>query len=403
MGTSRGAFPQLSLNLSSQNVMKSEHLSTRGKKSKLLGPECVSGPLLAFVFFRSLERGEIFFFREIFFYCCCSSLSFLLSSLLLSSDRLVLTNTLSSQNNNNNRLSSFDNLHGLPSLQNQQQANEFFDHWTPDEDNLFEHSLAQFESSVPLSINAHAMNDLSPQNGIGAGNQINIWGQISQMTKTPDGIRKRYNQLVDDIRAIESGRARVPSGSCEDMTSPWWGREFQDAQFGDTSSEPSSSDGSLNNDVQLKVPGSPSSKATKNKKNGSGNGVQKKKSSNAGGATKSTGSAGTHVTAASTGGSKQQLTHEQERRKGIPWTEEEHRLFLLGLAKFGKGDWRSISRNFVVSRTPTQVASHAQKYFIRLNSMNKKDKRRSSIHDITEASGGSGASTASGASTQFAR
>ena len=46
---------------------------------------------------------------------------------------------------------------------------------------------------------------------------------------------------------------------------------------------------------------------------------------------------------------------EQERRKGIPWTEEEHRLFLLGLSKFGKGDWRSISRNFVVSRTPTQV------------------------------------------------
>ena len=39
-----------------------------------------------------------------------------------------------------------------------------------------------------------------------------------------------------------------------------------------------------------------------------------------------------------------------------------------------------------MSRTPTQVASHAQKYFIRLNSMNKKDKRRSSIHDITSAS-----------------
>lgn len=72
-----------------------------------------------------------------------------------------------------------------------------------------------------------------------------------------------------------------------------------------------------------------------------------------------------------------------ERRKGIPWTEEEHRLFLMGLAKFGKGDWRSISRNYVISRTPTQVASHAQKYFIRLNSLNKKDKRRSSIHDIT--------------------
>lgn len=63
------------------------------------------------------------------------------------------------------------------------------------------------------------------------------------------------------------------------------------------------------------------------------------------------------------------------------------RLFLLGLDKFGKGDWRSISRNFVVSRTPTQVASHAQKYFIRLNSMNR-DRRRSSIHDITSINNG---------------
>ncbi|URE01732.1 Myb-like DNA-binding domain, partial [Musa troglodytarum] len=60
------------------------------------------------------------------------------------------------------------------------------------------------------------------------------------------------------------------------------------------------------------------------------------------------------------------------------------RRFLLGLRKYGKGDWRNISRNFVITRTPTQVASHAQKYFIRLNSGGK-DKRRSSIHDITTA------------------
>ncbi|KAF5737223.1 hypothetical protein HS088_TW13G00102 [Tripterygium wilfordii] len=75
---------------------------------------------------------------------------------------------------------------------------------------------------------------------------------------------------------------------------------------------------------------------------------------------------------------------DQERKKGVPWSEEEHRQFLLGLQKYGKGDWRNISRNFVMTRTPTQVASHAQKYFIR-QLTGGKDKRRSSIHDITTA------------------
>ncbi|PKA56160.1 Transcription factor DIVARICATA [Apostasia shenzhenica] len=75
----------------------------------------------------------------------------------------------------------------------------------------------------------------------------------------------------------------------------------------------------------------------------------------------------------------------QERKKGVPWTEKEHKRFLMGLKKYGKGDWRNISRNFVITRTPTQVASHAQKYFIRLNSASK-DKRRASIHDITTVS-----------------
>ncbi|XAR53523.1 hypothetical protein NMG60_11022112 [Bertholletia excelsa] len=73
---------------------------------------------------------------------------------------------------------------------------------------------------------------------------------------------------------------------------------------------------------------------------------------------------------------------EVERKKGTPWTEEEHRLFLIGLQTYGKGDWRSISRNVVVTRTPTQVASHAQKFYLRQNSV-KKDRKRSSIHDIT--------------------
>ncbi|KAG8656426.1 hypothetical protein MANES_04G134000v8 [Manihot esculenta] len=75
---------------------------------------------------------------------------------------------------------------------------------------------------------------------------------------------------------------------------------------------------------------------------------------------------------------------EQERKMisdGVPWTEEEHRLFLVGLQKLGKGDWRGIARNYVVSRTPTQVASHAQKYFIRQSNSTRR-KRRSSLFDM---------------------
>uniref|UniRef100_A0A2P2K2A1 Myb transcription factor n=2 Tax=Rhizophora mucronata TaxID=61149 RepID=A0A2P2K2A1_RHIMU len=70
-----------------------------------------------------------------------------------------------------------------------------------------------------------------------------------------------------------------------------------------------------------------------------------------------------------------------ERKKGVPWTEEEHRMFLIGLQKLGKGDWRGIARNYVVSRTPTQVASHAQKYFIRQSNATRR-KRRSSLFDM---------------------
>ncbi|KAL8550147.1 hypothetical protein ACS0TY_008828 [Phlomoides rotata] len=57
-------------------------------------------------------------------------------------------------------------------------------------------------------------------------------------------------------------------------------------------------------------------------------------------------------------------------------------LFLMGLNKYRKGDWRSISRYYVISKTPTQVASHAQKYFNRQTSSTLAGRHRPSIHDI---------------------
>ncbi|KAE8660945.1 Transcription factor DIVARICATA [Hibiscus syriacus] len=147
--------------------------------------------------------------------------------------------------------------------------------------------------------------------------------------KTLEEIKEHYKLLEDDINAIESGCVPLP---------PYNSTVSSAGHAGDE-------------------------------------GASKKGTSHAG-----------HFNSESNHGSKNSKS-DQERRKGIAWTEDEHRLFLLGLDKYGKGDWRSISRTFVVTRTPTQVASHAQKYFIRLNSMNK-DRRRSSIHDITSVGNG---------------
>ncbi|CAN6463344.1 unnamed protein product [Victoria cruziana] len=159
------------------------------------------------------------------------------------------------------------------------------------------------------------------------------WERIAASVagKSAVEVKRHYDILVEDVDGIESGLVPLP---------PYASSSSSDA-FGDPSAE-------------------------SGRKNAHFGTVQSSESSL---------------------GGKAGSRSDQERRKGIAWTEEEHRLFLLGLEKYGKGDWRSISRNFVISRTPTQVASHAQKYFIRLNSINK-DRRRSSIHDITSVSNG---------------
>lgn len=67
------------------------------------------------------------------------------------------------------------------------------------------------------------------------------------------------------------------------------------------------------------------------------------------------------------------------KHKGVPWTEHEHLQFLDGLDKLGKGNWRAVSRYFVPTRTPTQVASHAQKHFLRIKGVSKRRSRFAAI------------------------
>lgn len=198
--------------------------------------------------------------------------------------------------------------------------------WTPQLDKLFEKALAIYDGDSPER-----------------------WDNIAAMLPGVDSseVKKHYERLVEDLNSIESGRVALPN--YQKIGSPL-------STLLDENSSPTARRGA-----------------------GHGFGTSPGTSgSNAGGSNGSVGS----------GKSSSSKSSDPERRKGVPWSEEEHRMFLVGLSKFGKGDWRSISRNFVVSRTPTQVASHAQKYFIRLNSISNKDKRRSSIHDITSVNDG---------------
>ncbi|KAJ1256705.1 hypothetical protein BS78_K330700 [Paspalum vaginatum] len=196
--------------------------------------------------------------------------------------------------------------------------------WTRKEDKAFENAVAA-ASALPATDDGWFM-------AVAA----------SVPARTSEEVRRHYEALVDDVAAIDAGRIPLPCYAGEESCAA------TPEGSGATASAP---------------------------KDGGGGG-----GGGGGGHRREERKSGVDV-------GKSCSKAEQERRKGIPWTEEEHRLFLLGLDKFGKGDWRSISRNFVISRTPTQVASHAQKYFIRLNSMNR-DRRRSSIHDITSVTAG---------------
>ncbi|KAK1290368.1 hypothetical protein QJS10_CPB18g00850 [Acorus calamus] len=68
----------------------------------------------------------------------------------------------------------------------------------------------------------------------------------------------------------------------------------------------------------------------------------------------------------------------KKKRVPMQWTNDEHMRFLEGLQALGKGEWAGIARDYVVTRNATQVASHAQKYFL----YQLKKRRGSSIFDL---------------------
>ncbi|KAG2382844.1 hypothetical protein C9374_004811 [Naegleria lovaniensis] len=75
---------------------------------------------------------------------------------------------------------------------------------------------------------------------------------------------------------------------------------------------------------------------------------------------------------------KQQSTKSGNYRFRKGWTRDEHIRFLIGVHLFGRGNWKSIS-NVIQGKSPKQVQSHAQKYFLR---QEQTTKTKRSIHDF---------------------
>ena len=61
---------------------------------------------------------------------------------------------------------------------------------------------------------------------------------------------------------------------------------------------------------------------------------------------------------------QQKASASKESNQHGRWTDEEHQLFMEGLKLFNK-DWRAIER-YIGTRTCSQIRSHAQKFFMRL-------------------------------------
>ncbi|KAM0922613.1 hypothetical protein ACQ4PT_006090 [Festuca glaucescens] len=81
-------------------------------------------------------------------------------------------------------------------------------------------------------------------------------------------------------------------------------------------------------------------------------------------------------------GRKRTEVSAEGRNRAVPWSEEEHRLFLKGITEHGVGKWQKLSRELVTTRSASQIASHYQKYAIRQAKLGRNQCKRPSIHDI---------------------
>ncbi|XP_050918077.1 transcription factor MYBS3 [Lathyrus oleraceus] len=47
----------------------------------------------------------------------------------------------------------------------------------------------------------------------------------------------------------------------------------------------------------------------------------------------------------------------------VPWSQQEHDLFVMGLTEYGKGKWSKIAKHYVCNKTPQQVQCYARSFF----------------------------------------
>ncbi|CAL5197380.1 unnamed protein product [Lathyrus oleraceus] len=47
----------------------------------------------------------------------------------------------------------------------------------------------------------------------------------------------------------------------------------------------------------------------------------------------------------------------------VPWSQQEHDLFVMGLIEYGKGKWSKIAQHYVCNKTPQQVQCYAHSFF----------------------------------------